>query len=127
VVVLDDGGLEWFDWSGLAKPATGHVRHPRLTEMRQMGVAFTRAYANPICAPTRARLWSSRYAFELGLAGNPGDAEDFAFGGGGAPLDDWQHPAPITTKLWPRLLANGCAAGGNEEAYARACFGKVHL
>ena len=132
VLLIDDGGAEWFDWSGLEEPHSGYILHPRLTEMRALGVAFTRAYANPICAPSRARLWSGQYGFDLGLAGNPTDVEDYAFCGGGAPIADWQNPQPITTKLLPRLVRLGRDGADDlpslsDYTYAQACFGKTHL
>ncbi len=132
IIVLDDGGAEWFEWSGLAEPQTGFAVSPRLAELRQLGVTFTRAYACPICAPSRARLWSSQYGFDAGLAGNPVDSDDFAFGGGGAPIANWQNPPAITLRLWPRLLQLGI--DGTDElpdpngyTYAQAEFGKSHL
>lgn len=132
VILLDDGGAEWFDWSGLAEPKSGFIRHPRLTEMRGRGVTFTRAYACPICAPSRARLWSGQYGFDAGLGGNPTDVEDFAFCGGGAPIADWQNPLPIARKLLPRLLRIGRDGADDlpslaDYTYAQACFGKTHL
>lgn len=132
VVVLDDGGAEWFDWSELLAPQSGHVVHPRLTELRQLGVTFTRAYACPICAPSRARLWSGQYAFDAGLAGNPTDTDDFAFRGGGTSIANWQNPPPITLRLLPRLLRLGRDGADDlptlaQYTYAQACFGKVHL
>ncbi|MBL8862304.1 MAG: sulfatase-like hydrolase/transferase [Planctomycetes bacterium] len=131
IVLLDDGGAEWFDWSALVEPASGFVPHPRLSELRQLGVAFRRAYATPICAPSRARLWSGSYGFDLGLGGNPAASRDFAFCGGGAPLATWQSPAPITARLLPRLLQLGRDGAEDlplaEQTYAQASFGKSHL
>ncbi len=132
LITIDDGGAEWFDWSGLAEPEMGFVVHPRLSELRKLGVAFTRAYACPICSPSRARIWSSTYGFDAGLAGNPTNADDFAFGGGGATIANWQNPPPITLRTWPRLIQLG--RDGTDElpdpsgyTYAQAAFGKSHL
>jgi|GEM_PF-3811318 len=131
IVVLDDGGAEWFDWSGLLEPAAGFVKHPRLSELRARGVTFTRAYACPICAPSRARLWSGSYGFDLGLAGNPATFDDYAFCGGGASIANWQNPPPITARLLPRLLRIGRDGSDElppaEQSYASASFGKSHL
>lgn len=132
VIQFDDGGAEWFNWSGLQATTGGHALTPRLDEMRGRGVAFTRAYACPICAPSRARMRSGLYGFDVGLAGNPVDGEDFAFGGGGAPLSDPTNVPPITLKLIPRLVRLGRTGSDTSTVlssypYQQATFGKSHL
>lgn len=132
VFMFDDGGAEWFNWSGLQATTGGHALTPRLDEMRARGVTFTRAYACPICAPSRARMRSGLYGFDVGLAGNPVDGEDFAFGGGGAPLADPTNVPPITLKTIPRLVRLGRTGSDastvlSSYPYQQATFGKSHL
>ncbi len=132
VILLDDGGGEWFNWSGLAQPASGWALTPRLDEMRARGVTFVRGHATPICAVTRARLWSASYAFRLGCGGNIEPSDVYTFCGGGAPIADWTAPLPITTKLWPRMVRlgrNGTDVSSNLASYTyqQAMFGKLHL
>lgn len=132
VIILDDGGAEWFDWSGLTEPNAGHALTPRLNEMRERGVTFSRGYATPICGPSRARFLSSQWGFRAGLAGNIEATDVFNFGGGGSPLADWTASSPITLKMLPRLIRlgrNGTDASTLVATYTyqQALFGKAHL
>lgn len=130
---LDDAGAEWFSWSGLLEPNGGHAYTPRLNEMRTRGVSFTRAYANPICSPSRGRLLSGQYAFDNGLAGNPIVSDDFNFCGGGTTAANFESPPAVTLKLMPKLVRLGRdgtddqTLGESAFTYALGWFGKDHL
>lgn len=105
VVVLDDVGAEKFALYGLAgsTPAT-----PRFDQLAARGVRFTRAYASPICGPTRSAIQTGRYAFRTGFGTNVADSD----GPRGFRLPDREV-------LLPEMLR---AAG-----YASGAFGKWHL
>jgi len=132
VIVVDDGGAEQFDWSGLAAPASGRASTPRLNEMRAKGVTFLRGHACPICGPSRARLFTGQHGFHAGCAGNIEETDIYSLGGGGAPLSDWTVPAPISLKTAPRLVRlgrNGTDASTvlANYTYQQALFGKLHV
>jgi arylsulfatase A-like enzyme len=70
LIVLDDLGTERLSFYG---QSTSHAPTPRLAELREQGILFTRAYANPLCAPSRAMIQTGRYTFRNGMGTNPGD------------------------------------------------------
>ncbi|NOT30277.1 MAG: sulfatase-like hydrolase/transferase [Planctomycetes bacterium] len=70
LIVLDDLGTEKLSFYG---QSTSYPPTPRLAELREQGILFTHAYANPVCAATRAMLQTGRYTFRNGMGTNPGD------------------------------------------------------
>jgi arylsulfatase A-like enzyme len=64
VVVLDDVGVDKL--SIYAPPVTAPPM-PQLTALAGAGVRFAKAYASPLCSPTRATLMTGRYAFRTGM------------------------------------------------------------
>lgn len=73
VVLLDDVGVEKIDAYGLAEaPPT-----PTLDALASRGVRFDRAWAMPVCSPTRAAVLTGRYPRRSGIGraldvtGNP--------------------------------------------------------
>lgn len=105
VIVLDDVGAETFGIYGLAQsfPAT-----PRFDALAARGVRFTRAYASPICGPTRSAIQTGRYAFRTGFGTNVADSD----GPRGYRLPD-------TEVLLPELLRGA--------GYTSGAFGKWHM
>jgi arylsulfatase B len=47
---------------------------PNLKRLAQQGVLFSKAWAYPLCAPSRAALFTGRYGFRTGVGTNPNDA-----------------------------------------------------
>lgn len=71
LIVLDDLGTEKLSFYG---QSASHPPTPRLAELRGRGILFTNAYANPVCATTRAMLQTGRFSFRTGMGTNPLDA-----------------------------------------------------
>ncbi len=63
VLVADDLGPEMLGCYGGPAPATT----PVLDGLAASGMRFTRAYATPLCSPTRAALMTGRYGFRTGV------------------------------------------------------------
>lgn len=104
VVLLDDVGTDMLGCYGdPAAPCT-----PNIDALAAAGVRLTRAYANPICSPTRAALLTGRHAFRTGVG--------FALSGSDPDADDGLALAELA-------LPEHLAAGG----YATAAIGKWHL
>ncbi len=61
-LLTDDQG--WWD---LGMRGNKDIDTPVLDQFSQQGVDFTRFYAAPVCAPTRAGLMTGRYCFRTGL------------------------------------------------------------
>lgn len=78
VLVADDLSPEHVGCYAPGAPPT-----PHLDALAANGVRFTRAYANPMCSPTRATVMTGRHAFRTGVTrslwpGMPGlTAEEF--------------------------------------------------
>ena len=52
------------------------VETPHMDRLADEGVKLTQFYVQPVCAPTRASLFTGRYAWKTGMAGNPDDRKD---------------------------------------------------
>ncbi len=64
LIIADDFGVDvapGYDL-GTSKPPM-----PNLTALKNSGVRFTNAWANPLCSPTRATLLTGRYGFRTGV------------------------------------------------------------
>lgn len=121
LIVLDDLGIEnlgfygynpqGLDCSGtpvgpLLAPPT-----PRMAQLAQDGVRFSRAYANPACSTTRATILTGRYAFRTGM-GNLSDRSTDIYS-----LSPSEWTIPRVLKNSPQgVLPHACGA-----------FGKWHL
>lgn len=126
IFTLDDGGSEWFEWSGFLEPFAGYALTPRLNELRARGVTFLRAQATSVCGPTRANIQTGRHSFRHGLGGNLDGAGSHGYG-----LGDY---AGVQTELLLsralRLGRDGTAdqtIGANAFTYASGWFGKGHI
>jgi arylsulfatase A-like enzyme len=49
---------------------------PNMRRLAQAGVLFRDAWANPLCAPSRATIFTGRYGFRTGLGTNPNGAPE---------------------------------------------------
>ena len=64
LVITDDQGT---DFVGAYGENTRPVRTPHMDQLAAEGVLFRRAYANPLCAPTRAALLTGQHVFRTGF------------------------------------------------------------
>lgn len=70
-ILADD--LGYMDLGAYAKKVSGvpvasqFYETPNIDKMVKEGTAFTQAYANPLCSPTRASLITGKYASKLGF------------------------------------------------------------
>jgi arylsulfatase A-like enzyme len=62
VIMTDDQGF----WD-LGSSGNPHLDTPHLDALASASVRFSRYYAAPVCAPTRAGMMTGRYAFRTGL------------------------------------------------------------
>ncbi len=97
-LLTDDQG--WWD---LGMRGNEDIDTPVLDEFSREGVDFTRFYAAPVCAPTRAGLMTGRYCFRTGLYNT-------RFGGDTLGINE------ITVA---QML--------KKAGYRTGCFGKWHL
>ncbi len=97
-VLTDDQG--WWD---LGLRGNKDIDTPVLDAFSQEGVDFTRFYAAPVCAPTRAGLMTGRYCFRTGLYNT-------RFGGDTLGINE----VTIAEML-------------KQAGYRTGCFGKWHL
>ena len=70
LVIADDLGT---DWLGLYGQSPDPPSTPNLDALAAGGIVFTNAWANPLCSPTRAALFTGRYGFRTGVGANPHD------------------------------------------------------
>jgi arylsulfatase A-like enzyme len=100
LVVLDDVGVDQIgEFAGAATT-------PRLDALAASGVRFSRAYAEPVCSPTRAALLTGRMPHQHGVG------SQLRY-----PDGEWSLPPS------ERTLAEALGAAG----YATAAVGKWHL
>ncbi len=71
VFLSDDMGWGQPGFNGGTEVAT-----PHLDRIADEGVKLTQFYVQPVCAPTRASLFTGRYAWKTGMADNPNSAKD---------------------------------------------------
>lgn len=126
LILLDDLGIEGLDLGdgsngyNLSRPAGDleYARTPYLSALRAGtvddsggpdygGILFRRAYANPLCSPSRAELMTGRYAFRTGFGGNPSKNRGNSL------------QLPGTEPMLPQLLMDHGIPSG--------LFGKWHL
>ncbi len=128
VIVLDDVGTDKLSFYGETPPSTPliscpdvapptyvepYANTPRLDGLRQRGILFNNAYANPVCSSSRACILTGRYPFRTGM-GTVSDAGTFK-------LAD-------SEVLIPELLKNGFRGSPQLGLpYKCGAFGKWHL
>ncbi|MCH2036631.1 MAG: sulfatase-like hydrolase/transferase [Puniceicoccaceae bacterium] len=69
LIIVDDWG---YDWSPVHNASVGLTlpNMPNLQSLASTGLQFNRAYAQPICSPTRATILTGRHPFRHGV-GDP--------------------------------------------------------
>lgn len=105
VIIADDLGADSFPLT-----ATGGTQAPmpNITALKNSGVLFTNAHAQPTCSPTRASMLTGRHPFRTGI---------------GAQLTGATSPQLSTTEFTlPEAFAANSGLG-----YSLAMFGKWHL
>lgn len=107
VFIIDDVGTERYELYGEGE-GNPYAKTPRLDALAAAGVLFTRAYAQPVCGPTRAALQTGRYAHRTGFGKNLGGSDQ-----------------PLSTS--EMLLSELVRDGRGQATYARSIFGKYHL
>ena len=71
VFVSDDMG-----WGQPGFNGGTEVTTPNMDRLADEGVKLTQFYVQPVCAPTRASLFTGRYAWKTGMADNPDKRKD---------------------------------------------------
>lgn len=105
LIIADDTGPDYyscFNTSG------GTASTPNINNLAAQGVKFTRAWASPLCSPTRAGLLTGRYPFRTGVGA--------VITGTASPQLDTLEPS------FSRLLRDMAPT-----KYNTACVGKWHL
>jgi arylsulfatase B len=64
IIIADDLAT---DYLGYYPNAGDTVATPNLRSLLAQGVQFTNVWVNPVCSPTRATLFTGRYAFRTGV------------------------------------------------------------
>ena len=103
LIILDDWG---YDWSPVHNTSAGLTfpNMPTLQSLADSGLRFDRAYAQPICSPTRATILTGRHPFRHGV-GDPSTNDIL----------------PSSELTLPEIFTQ------ESSAYALGTFGKWHL
>jgi arylsulfatase A-like enzyme len=67
LLIADDLGVDVLTEYGKGGAGATYPSTPNITSLMRGGITFTRAYANPVCSPTRATLITGRYGFRTGI------------------------------------------------------------
>ena len=67
LIVLDDIGVDKIAEYGEGPPGAVPPCTPNFDAFARSGMMFRRAYANPVCSPTRATILTGRYSYRTGL------------------------------------------------------------
>lgn len=122
LVIMDDIGVDKVNTYAADYEAEYEIddpnrpETPNLDELAQAGLKFTNAWANPVCSPTRAGIFTGRHAYDTGIG--------TAIGAGPPDL----APADVTTIA--ELMhgdANGDGVSESTEEVEVGLFGKWHL
>ena len=106
VIIADDLGADSFPLTAAA--AASKPPMPNISALKNSGVLFTNAHAQPTCSPTRASMLTGRHPFRTGI---------------GAQLTGATSPQLSTTEFTlPEAFAANPGLG-----YSLAMFGKWHL
>lgn len=103
LIILDDWG---YDWSPVHNQTAGLTfpQMPTLQSLADSGLRFDRAYAQPICSPTRATILTGRHPFRHGV-GDPST----------------NNVLPDAELTLPEIFTQ------ESSSYALGTFGKWHL
>ncbi|MGZ0707730.1 sulfatase-like hydrolase/transferase [Coraliomargarita sp. W4R53] len=115
LIIVDDWGT---DRSTLDnnEPDAELPNMPHFEELASQGLRFTRAYAQPLCSPTRASLLTGRQPFQHKV-GSPDLAAQFS---GDSGIDEITLPEILTSEGAPQqmLSVGKWHLGGNNAGYA---------
>ena len=103
LIIVDDWG---YDWSPVHNASVGLTlpNMPNLQSLASTGLQFNRAYAQPICSPTRATILTGRHPFRHGV-GDPNS----------------NNTLSASELTLPEIFIQ------ESSSYALASFGKWHL
>lgn len=104
LVIVDDWGIDSSPIDNAGTPGASLPPMPNLEFISANGLRFSNAYAQPVCAPTRAAIITGRHGFRNGV-GHPS-------GSGVLPTSELTLPEIFTAENSP---------------YSTACIGKWHL
>ncbi|MGH2829701.1 MAG: sulfatase-like hydrolase/transferase [Actinomycetota bacterium] len=107
VIIADDIGLHELAAYQSSVAGSDPAVTPALDELAEQGVVFTRAWADPVCTPTRATVYTGRYGVHTGV---------------GTVIED---NIPGTGELQADELTLGESLGA--AGYATALIGKWHV
>ncbi len=123
-ILADDFG--YMDMPAYAQHVTGedktemYYETPNLDRLVEEGVAFSQAYANQLCSPTRASLLTGKYAGKLGFTtATPATAtyynQNIPVPKGYFPNDVLRHEDPIKIQqAWTNGISNTGLPSGTE-------------
>ncbi len=104
LVIVDDWGIDSSPIDNIGNPSASLPPMPNLELLAANGLRFTNAYAQPVCAPTRASIITGRHGFRNGV-GHP-------TGSGVLSTSELTLPEIFAAESSP---------------YSVACIGKWHL
>jgi arylsulfatase A-like enzyme len=107
LIIADDYGADSSSLYSSTNAGASLPPTPNIESLAQSGVVFRNAYANPVCSPTRACVFTGRHGFRTGLG-------DVVLGGG------------ATLSASEFTLADAFAVNSGL-GYQVAQFGKWHL
>lgn len=64
LIIADDISPDYF---GIYNESTDTANTPNIRELARHGVVFNKAWASPLCSPTRAGILTGRYPFRTGI------------------------------------------------------------
>jgi arylsulfatase B len=105
LIIADDVSPDYF---GVLSKTTDTATTPNIRALAETGIRYTKAWAAPVCSPTRAGMLTGQYSFRTGVGG--------VISGTAAPQLD---TAEMTIA---RLLKSYAPT-----KYATACVGKWHV
>lgn len=102
LIIADDVSPDYF---GFYKLSHDTANTPNIRKLAERGIVFTKAWASPVCSPTRAGIFTGRYSFRTGV---------------GAVITNGNSPQ-LDTSEWslPKILKSNF--------YRTANVGKWHL
>lgn len=105
LIIADDVSPDYF---GVYGQSADTANTPHIRKFAEEGIRFDMAWANPVCSPTRAGIFTGRYSFRTGVGGV---------------ITNQQSPQLDTAEVSiPELLKYYAPV-----SYATGCFGKWHL
>lgn len=114
VIVGDDMGVETLAAYGVG-PSPAHT--PTLDALAADGLVFTRAWAHPVCSPTRAAALTGRYGFRTGVT-SVGPGNDLAAAETTIPELFEAHPElDVAHAAVGKWHLGGGARGPNEQGF----------